>query len=72
MTDQREPWLEQHDRHVMDWVAYWMAKDLDGDPRCPPPELIAEVLALWRSPKPKAKAPKPAALTGTPQHDRSR
>jgi hypothetical protein len=25
MSDQREPWLEQHDRHVMDWVSYWMA-----------------------------------------------
>jgi hypothetical protein len=51
MTDQREPWLEQHDLHMMDWVAHWMAnvKNQEADPRPPPPELIAEVLALWRS-----------------------
>jgi hypothetical protein len=35
MTDQREPWLEQHDRHVMDRVAHWMAnvKNQEAHPR---------------------------------------
>jgi hypothetical protein len=57
MSDQREPWLEQHDRHVMDWVAYWMAKvkNHEADPRQPPQELIAEVLALWRSRSPRRR-----------------
>jgi hypothetical protein len=57
MTDQREPWLEQHDRHVLDWVAYWMAKakEQEAHPRQPPDELIAEVLALWRSRSPRRR-----------------
>jgi hypothetical protein len=57
MTDQREPWLEQHDRHVMDWVAYWTAnvKNQEAHPRQPPHELIAEVLALCRSRSPRRR-----------------
>jgi hypothetical protein len=57
MTEQREPWLEQHDRHVMDWVAHWMAKakEQEAHPLQPPYELIAEVLALWRSRSPKRR-----------------
>jgi hypothetical protein len=56
MTEQREPWLEQHDRHVMDWVTYWMAKvkDQEAHPR-QPHELIAEVIALWRSRSPRRR-----------------
>jgi hypothetical protein len=54
MTDQREPWLEQHDRHVMDWV--WMAnvKNQETHPRQPSHELIAEVL-IWRSRSPRRR-----------------
>jgi hypothetical protein len=28
MTDQREvkSWLDQHDRHVMDWLDFWMSR----------------------------------------------
>jgi hypothetical protein len=57
MTEQREPWCEQHDRHVMDWVTYWMAKvkDQKAHPRQPPYELIAEVIALWRSRSPRRR-----------------
>jgi hypothetical protein len=57
MTEQREPWREQHDRHVMDWVTYWMAKgkDQEAHPRQPPYELIAEVIALWRSRSPRRR-----------------
>jgi hypothetical protein len=35
MTEQCEPWLEQHDRHGMDWVTYWTAKvkDQEAHPR---------------------------------------
>jgi hypothetical protein len=57
MSYEREPWLEQHDQHVTDWVAYWMAnvKNQEADPRQPPHELIAEVLALWRSRSPRRR-----------------
>jgi hypothetical protein len=38
MSDQREPWLEQHDRHVMDWVAYRMTnvKNQEAHPPASP------------------------------------
>jgi hypothetical protein len=57
MTYQREPWQEQHDQHVIDWVAYWMAnaKNQEAHPGQPPDELIAEVLALWRSRTPRRR-----------------
>ena len=57
MTYQREPCLEQQDQHVTDWVAYWMAKvkNQEADPRQPSQELIAEVLALWRSRTPRRR-----------------
>jgi hypothetical protein len=57
MTEQREPWLEQHDRHVMDWVAYWTAKAKEQEAHLlqPPYELIAEVLASWRSRSPRRR-----------------
>jgi hypothetical protein len=48
---------EQHDQHVLDWVAYWMAnvKNQEAHPRQPPNELIAEVLWSWRSRSPRRR-----------------
>jgi hypothetical protein len=57
MTDQREPWLDQYDQHIMDWVAYWMAnvKNQEAHPRQLPRELIDEVFTLWRSRSPRRR-----------------
>jgi hypothetical protein len=46
MTDQREvkPWLDQHDRHVMDWIHWWMRQPGPVDEAMR--QLIEEVMAF--------------------------
>jgi hypothetical protein len=46
MTGQREvkPWLDQHDRHVIDWINWWFSQPGPVDERMW--RLIQEVLAF--------------------------
>jgi hypothetical protein len=55
-VSQREPWLEQDDGQVMDWVAYWMAnvKNQEAHPRASLP-MNSLPKCSWRSRSPRRR-----------------